>query len=151
MEEKFIYILILMEQILMDIFIYMEEIFIYLVKGKGQMNQLIIMEILLCLILKYLELGPKAQKQFIKVFKKEIKGNQKYAFYSGVITKDKKLEIRDENDALVKDGEITKDINYIFYSSLKLNEKYNFYLIEDMEKNKINMTFGQPKVRMMKI
>ena len=75
------------------------------------------------------------------------KGNQKYAFHSGVITKDKKLEILDENEKLVKNGEITKDINYIFYSSLNLNENYKFYLTDEINKTKtkLNMTFGDPK------
>ena len=75
------------------------------------------------------------------------KGNQKYAFHNGVISKDQKLEILDEKDKLVKDGEITKDINYIFYTSLKLNEKYKFYLIDEVKNNKtlLNMTFGEPK------
>ena len=58
------------------------------------------------------------------------KGNQMYAYYAGAITKDKLLEIRDENNEVVKEGVITKDINYIFYSSPKLNEKYTFHIFE---------------------
>ena len=42
------------------------------------------------------------------------KGNQMYGFYSGVITKDKKLEIEDENNQIIKSERITKDINIIF-------------------------------------
>ena len=53
-----------------------------------------------------------------------------YAYYLGAITKEKLLEIRDKNNEVVKEGVITKDINYIFYSSQKLNEKYTFHIFE---------------------
>lgn len=74
-------------------------------------------------------------------------GNQKYAFRNGVITKDKTIEIFDEKKNLVKDGKITKDINYIFYTSKSLNEDYEFYITDDNtgEKTKLEMTFGEPK------
>ena len=75
------------------------------------------------------------------------KGNQMYAFYSGVISKDKELEILDENNKKVNGGIITKDINYIFYTSLKLNEKYTFNLIDgknNNQKTKLNITYGTP-------
>ena len=77
------------------------------------------------------------------------KGNQKYAFYQAptqtVISKGQKLEILDEKDKLVKEGEITKDINYIFYTSKKLNEKYTFNLIDKKDKKTtLEMTFGDP-------
>ena len=55
------------------------------------------------------------------------KGNSMYAYYAGAITKDKTLIIKDENNVVVKEGAITKDINYIFYSSLKLNYFVNFF------------------------
>ena len=74
------------------------------------------------------------------------KGNQMYAFYSGNIGKDKILEILDENNQKVNGGTITKDINYIFYTSLKLNEKYTFNLIDEKtnQPNKLTMTYGTP-------
>ncbi len=78
------------------------------------------------------------------------KGNQKYAFYQAqnkeVISKGKKIEILNEKDELIKDGEITKDINYIFYTSKDLNEKYKFNLIDKNtnEKTTLEMTYGEP-------
>ena len=74
------------------------------------------------------------------------KGNQMYAFYSGNIKKNQTLEIKDENDKYVNGGEITKDINYIFYTSSDLNEKYVFNLIDSTgKKDTLNVTFGNPK------
>ena len=74
------------------------------------------------------------------------RGNQKYAFYQpqSVIPKDSKLEILNEEGELVKDGDITKDINYIFYTSKDLNEKYKFNIIDKKteEKTTLEMTFG---------
>ena len=77
------------------------------------------------------------------------KGNQKYAFYQAqsqtVISKGQKLEILNEKDKLVKEGEITKDVNYIFYTSKDLNEKYTFNLIDKKDKKTtLEMTFGDP-------
>ena len=77
------------------------------------------------------------------------RGNQKYAFYQAqsktVISKGQKLEILNEKDELVKDGKITKDINYIFYTSKDLNDKYKFNLIDkDDKKTTLEMTFGDP-------
>ena len=74
----------------------------------------------------------------------------KYAFYQAqsqsVISKGKRIEILNEKDELVKDGEITKDINYIFYTSKDLNEKYKFNLIDKNTgvKSTLEMTFGDP-------
>ena len=69
-----------------------------------------------------------------------------YAFYSGNIKKNQTLEIKDENDKYVNGGEITKDINYIFYTSSDLNEKYVFNLIDSTgKKDTLNVTFGNPK------
>ena len=74
------------------------------------------------------------------------KGNEMYAYYKGSISKDKTLKIKDENNEVVKEGEITKDINYIFYSSLKLNENYHFYLIDSSgSQTELSMTFGNPE------
>jgi len=70
-----------------------------------------------------------------------------YAFYSGAITKDKILEIKNEKDELVKEGYIDRDITYIFYTSPKLNEDYNFYLYDKTNdlKEKLNITFNYPE------
>ena len=73
------------------------------------------------------------------------KGNEMYAYYSGSISKDKTLKIKDENNNVVKEGEITKDINYIFFSSLKLNKNFSFYTIDSSGKEtKLSVTFGTP-------
>ena len=85
--------------------------------------------------------GLEAVHEGIKV------GNQMYAFYFGVITKDKILEIQNEKNEVIKEGSITKDINYIFYSSPKLNEDYRFYLYDVINDNKtqLNVTFSYPE------
>ena len=73
------------------------------------------------------------------------KGNEMYGYYSGSITKGKTLKIKDENNNVVKEGEITKDINYIFFSSLKLNKNYKFYTYDSSGKEtKLSVTFGTP-------
>jgi len=75
------------------------------------------------------------------------KGNQMYMYYAGAITKDKLLEIRDENNEVVKEGVITKDINYIFYSSPKLNEKYTLHIFEQENgaETKLETVFNTPE------
>ena len=75
------------------------------------------------------------------------KGNQMYAFYSGFITKDKILEIKNEKDEVIKEGSITTDINYIFYTSEKINEDYKFFIYDEKYGNKteLNITFGYPE------
>ena len=85
--------------------------------------------------------GLEAVHEGIKV------GNQMYAYYFGVITKDKTLEIQNEKNEVIKEGGITKDINYIFYSSPKLNEDYKFYLLDEINGNKteLNVTFSFPE------
>ena len=73
------------------------------------------------------------------------KGNSMYAYYAGAITKDKTLIIKDENNVVVKEGAITKDINYIFFSSLKLNQNYHFYLsTQSGSETELKMVFGNP-------
>jgi hypothetical protein len=74
-------------------------------------------------------------------------GNQMYAYHFGVITKNKLLEIQNEKNEVIKGGSITKDINYIFYSSPKLNEDYRFYLYDEINgnKTKLNVTFNYPE------
>ena len=74
------------------------------------------------------------------------KGNEMYAYYSGAITKDKTLKIKNENNEVVKEGEITKDINYIFFSSLKLNQNYKFYIYDQSgSETQLTFTFGNPE------
>ena len=74
-------------------------------------------------------------------------GNQMYAYHFGVITKNKLLEIQNEKNEVIKEGSITKDINYIFYSSPKLNEDYQFYLYDEINgnKTKLNISFNYPE------
>ena len=74
------------------------------------------------------------------------KGNQMYAFYSGNVQKNKKLLIKDESGKVVKEGNITKNINYIFYSSILLNEYYKFYIVgEDKTEEELIFKFGYPE------
>ena len=75
------------------------------------------------------------------------KGNQMYGFYSGMIKKDKKLEIKDDNNQIIKSEIITKDINYIFYTSSKINDRYKFIIYdENNNKFELNVTFGIPNI-----
>ena len=57
-----------------------------------------------------------------------IKGNKKYAYYSKSVTNYKILIIKNENGDIVKQGNIFKTTEYIFYSSPDLNKNYTFYL-----------------------
>ena len=73
------------------------------------------------------------------------KGNMTYAYYAGDISKDKTLTIKNENGEVVKEGKITKNINYIFYTSLVLNEDYSFYITDsDGNVEEYTFTFGLP-------
>ena len=49
------------------------------------------------------------------------KGNEMYAYYALSLTKDKTLTIKNGNGEVVKEGQIAKDINYIFFASLALD------------------------------
>ena len=49
------------------------------------------------------------------------KGNQMYAYFSGNIQKNKVLEILDDKESYANGGKITKDINYISFTSSRLN------------------------------
>ena len=66
-----------------------------------------------------------------------------YAYHFGVITKNKLLEIQNEKNEVIKGGSITKDINYIFYSSPKLNEDYRFYLYDEINGNKTELNVNR--------
>ena len=74
-----------------------------------------------------------------------LKGNMKYAYYAQAITKDKTIKVKNEKGEVVREGNITKDINYIFYSSLSLNEKYHFYIIDTSgTEEELTFTIGTP-------
>ena len=74
------------------------------------------------------------------------KGNEMYAYYKGSISQGKTLKIRNENNEVVKEGQITKDINYIFYSSLKLNQNYKFYICDSSgSETQYTFVFGIPE------
>ena len=73
------------------------------------------------------------------------KGNMMYAYYKGSISKGKTLRIRNGSNEVVKEGEITKDINYIFYSSLDLNKNYKFYICDSSgRETAYTFVFGTP-------
>ena len=57
-----------------------------------------------------------------------LKGNQAYVYYSQSISKGKTLTIKNGDGNIIKTANITKDINYIFYSSPDLNSNYEFYI-----------------------
>ena len=59
-----------------------------------------------------------------------LKGNQFYAFYNKSIESKKILKIKNEINSVIKELTIGNNINYIFFSSLDLNEKYSFYLTD---------------------
>ena len=73
------------------------------------------------------------------------KGNEMYAYYAGSLTKDKTLTIVNGNNEVVKEGQITKDINYIFFSSFALDKNYKFYVTDSSGKQtQLTFTFGTP-------
>ena len=74
--------------------------------------------------------------------KKEMK---KYAYYAHSLTKDKTLTIKNGNGEVVKEAQITKNINYIFFSSLALDKNYKFYITDTSGKQtQLTFTFGTP-------
>ena len=74
-----------------------------------------------------------------------LKGNMMYAYYSAAVTKDKTIKVKNESGEVVREGRITKDINYMFYSSPNLNKNYKFYLVEDNgSETHYTFTFGNP-------
>jgi hypothetical protein len=69
------------------------------------------------------------------------KGNQLYCFSKDKVSKDHLLQIRNEEDEIVREEMINKDISYIFYSHAKLNNKYTFYIYdEDDNEEQLNIT-----------
>ena len=73
------------------------------------------------------------------------KGNEMYAYYAGSLTKDKTLTIKNGNNEVVKEAQITKDINYIFFSSLALDKNYKFYVTDTSgSTTQLTFTFGNP-------
>ena len=74
-----------------------------------------------------------------------LKGNMMYAYYDQAVIKDKTIKVKDESGEVVREGRITKDINYMFYSSPNLNEDYKFYLVDDNgSETEYTFTFGTP-------
>ena len=74
-----------------------------------------------------------------------LKGNMMYAYYSSAVTKDKTIKVKNENGEVVREGRITKDINYMFYSSPNLNKNYKFYLVDDNgSETQYTFSFGNP-------
>ena len=74
-----------------------------------------------------------------------LKGNMMYAYYSSAVTKDKTIKVKNESGEIIREGRITKDINYMFYSSPNLNKNYKFYLVEDNGSEKqYTFTYGNP-------
>ena len=71
--------------------------------------------------------GTQASKQ---IHEEILKGNQFYAFCNENIDGNKILKIKNEINNIIKEISITKNINYIFFSSLDLNEKYSFYIAD---------------------
>ena len=73
------------------------------------------------------------------------KGNEMYAYYAGSLTKDKTLTIKNGNGEVVKEAQISKNINYIFFASLALDKNYKFYITDTSGKQtQLTFTFGTP-------
>ena len=70
------------------------------------------------------------------------KGNQMSAYYSKNIQPTKKLKIKNGNGEIVKEGNITKKIDYIFYTSQDLNKNYKLYICNLDGSNEIEYTFS---------
>ena len=74
-----------------------------------------------------------------------LKGNTMYAYYSAAVTKNKNIKIKNESGQVVREGRITKDINYMFYTSPNLNKNYKFYLVDDNgSETQYTFSFGNP-------
>ena len=74
------------------------------------------------------------------------KGNQMYAYYSQSISKNKILKIKNGDGDIVKQGNITKNIDYIFYTSPDLDNKHELYICDSNGSNekKYSLTFKNP-------
>ena len=74
------------------------------------------------------------------------KGNQMCAYYSQSITKNKILKIKNGDGDIVKQGNITKNIDYIFYTSPDLDNKHELYICDSNGSNekKYSLTFKNP-------
>ena len=72
------------------------------------------------------------------------KGNEMYAFYAQAISQNQYLRIKNENNEIIREEYINKDINYIFYSSMNLKNTYKFYLVENNVETQLSMTYGNP-------
>ena len=85
------------------------------------------------------------EKKGNKTLSDIIKGTQKYAEYNGNITKDKLLNINDENNITIKSVKIKEESNHIFYTSFDLNENYTFYIsdLDGTNEEKFKFIFGK--------
>ena len=82
-------------------------------------------------------------KGMCEVHKDILKGNQMYAYYDkSDISKDKLLIIENENKKIIKIANITKNVNYIFYSSQDLNNQYKFYIANNSIKYEYTFIFN---------
>ena len=73
------------------------------------------------------------------------KGNETFAYYMNKINVSQYLKIKDENGKDIRQHKIPKNIGYVFYSSLNLNEKYKFYVSDtpDGKETELKFTFGK--------
>ena len=74
------------------------------------------------------------------------KGNQMYAYCTKSITKNHLLKIKNGNGEIVKQGSITKTIDYIFYTSPNLDKNYKLYICDTNGNSEVEytLTFGNP-------
>ena len=70
------------------------------------------------------------------------KGNQMSAYYSNSIQPTKKLIIKNGSGEIVKEGNITKKIDYIFYTSPKLDKNYKLYICNSDGSNEKEYSFS---------
>ena len=75
-------------------------------------------------------------------------GNQLYAYYKENINKTKILQILNEKDEIIKEGNITKNIDYIFYTSPKLNFNYTLKIFnpDGSNEEKFKFSFGNSTI-----
>ena len=80
--------------------------------------------------------------EYLDILAKGIsKGNQMSAYYSGNIQPTKKLKIKNGDSETVKEGIITKKIDYIFYTSPDLDKNYKLYICDSDGSNEQQYTF----------
>ena len=83
--------------------------------------------------------GNKGNKDY--THKRITKGSQNYAYYANIVEENTIIKIKNEKGIEIKKVTIPKQLSYLFYTSLELNEKFKFYLSDSTGGNEKEMSF----------